>query len=98
MRLFRGEQRAVGEVMLVPTESVPGAPRWECLGYASFHANHDQPQLQAWFAPLEDDVADIAASGAVPPRLKELQHALVDLMDVLDPACERISGRWRERL
>ena len=37
MRLFRGEQRAVGELMLVPVPSPSGeVPRWECLGYAAF--------------------------------------------------------------
>jgi hypothetical protein len=34
-RIFRGEQRALGEVMLVPvTDPPPGVPRRECLGYA----------------------------------------------------------------
>lgn len=98
LRLFRGEQRAVGEVMLVPTDSARNTPRWECVGYAGFNERLADPAFRRWFTPLEDDVAEIAARGGVPPRVKELQHALVDLMDALDPGCERVARPWRERL
>ena len=42
LRLFRGEQRAIGEVMLVPTDSTTvRVPRWEYKGYARFIDEHD---------------------------------------------------------
>ena len=100
LRLFRGEQRAVGEVMLVPVDSpAGGVPRWECLGYASFVRAFEDPHFRAWFAPLEEGIREMAAAqGDFPPRIIELQHALVDLMDALDPECDRVPRDWRSRL
>ena len=45
LRLFRGEQRAVGELMLVPVPTPVGdVPRWECLGYAAFVEASSEPR------------------------------------------------------
>ena len=47
LRLFRGEQRAVGELMLVPVPTPTGdVPRWECLGYATFVDRLTGPQVR----------------------------------------------------
>lgn len=99
-RLFRGEQRAIGEVMLLPSESTSnGVPRWECRGYASFIAAHEQPDFVRWLKPLEDDTA---VMGYEPEkhvdRLVALQHSLLDLVDVLDPGGERVPLDDRQRL
>jgi hypothetical protein len=100
LRLFRGEQRAVGELMLVPVGSpAGGVPRWECLGYAAFVQAHEDPRFHGWFASLEEGIKEIAPlSDGFPPRISELQHALVDLMDAMDPECERVPRDWRTRL
>jgi hypothetical protein len=101
LRLFRGEQRAVGELMLVPTP-IPTSgdvPRWECLGYAAFVEALDDPRFHEWFAPLEEGINGIASlSKDFPLRITDLQHVLVDLMDALDPHCERVPRQWRARL
>jgi hypothetical protein len=99
-RLFRGEQRAIGEVMLsAATVAVPDAPRWECIGYAQFVANLDSEGMQRWFRRLQDDVALLAKDlEAHLERVVHLQRALVDLVDVLDPDSERVPSRLRQRL
>jgi hypothetical protein len=101
LRLFRGEQRAVGELMVVPVPMPTGdVPRWECMGYAAFSAAMRDPDFHAWFAPVADGVKDLAAveDGDFPQRLTELQHALIDLMDVLDRDRERVPARFRGRI
>jgi hypothetical protein len=35
-RVFRGRQRAIAEVMMVPTTGANEGPRSECIGYAAF--------------------------------------------------------------
>jgi hypothetical protein len=100
LRLFRGEQRAVGELMLVPVATpVGGVPRWECLGYAAFVDAFGDPKFSRWFCGLDAGISEIASlSESFPSRLRDLQHALVDLMDVLDPEAERVPREWRQRL
>lgn len=99
-RLFRGEQRALGEVMLVQAlEPGPHEPRWSCLGYSQFVASVDEPALDRWCRPIRDDIASFQASpehGAV--RLGEVQRGLVDILDILDPHAGRIPARLRRRV
>src|SRR5512144_1868197 len=47
-RIFRGEQRAIGEVMLTSTEA-PRGPRWECMGYAAFVRQRADEENDRWF-------------------------------------------------
>lgn len=97
-RLFRGEQRAMGEVMLVRSlDAQPGLPRWECRGYASFVADEDA-QLRRWFRPLENDVTLLAKEPARTERLVAVQNALLDLVDALDPDGDRVPLSQRQRL
>jgi hypothetical protein len=99
-RLFRGEQRALGEVMLVPTEaSTPGAPRWECIGYAPFvHALEDE-QMARWFRRLREDIGEFAENPANhDERLRLIQGRLMDIIDILDPDARRVPMRLRKRL
>jgi hypothetical protein len=100
LRLFRGEQRAIGEVMLVPTDSATvGVPRWECKGYARFIDEQDVDKLQRWFRPIENDVATLAKEPHKDhERLVKLQHELVDLIEILDPLAERVPPHQRQRL
>lgn len=100
MRIFRGEQRAIGEVMMAPTDpSVPGLPRWECKGYARFIEEHDVEGLQRWFRRIENDVIVLGKDpGAHSERLVKIQHGLLDLIDVLDPDADRVPMHHRERL
>lgn len=99
-RLFRGEQRALGEVMLVPAVAPPaGAPRFECLGYAPFVRALDDPQTGRWFERLRADIAllevDLAGHDA---RLRRIQRCLMDIIDVLDRDARRVPAPLRQRL
>ncbi|MCF3963043.1 hypothetical protein [Streptomyces fuscigenes] len=88
LRLFRAEQRAVGELMVHPD----GEPeRRRCLGFAEFCARLDGDEaFRGWFRRLLDDVDGLAAdTGPAVPRLGEIQRQLVLLLDLLDPRAER---------
>lgn len=88
LRLFRAQQRAIGELM-IHDSAEPGRRR--CLGYAEFCGRLDADEaFLRWFRPLLDDV-DRLAAGPAPalPRLREVQTKLVALLDILDPQAER---------
>jgi hypothetical protein len=60
-RIFRGEQRAVGELM-VDAAMPSGGSSSQCIGYAAFVAKLErEPSFARWFAKLEDDVRQLAA-------------------------------------
>jgi hypothetical protein len=82
LRLFRGEQRAVGELMIRPPD---GNGHLTCLGYADFTVRCRQEPLLPWFARLDADLTQIADIPYGCPRLVLLQRALVDLVDLMDP-------------
>lgn len=100
-RILNGEQRAIGEVMVVPLEDEDGrAPRLECRGYATFVVRHrDDPDFSVWFTRLAKDLDLLArAPGEHVGRPVALQHALVELIDFLDPDCERLPRADRQKL
>lgn len=99
-RLFRGEQRALGEAVLAPiTDPQPGAPRWECMGYAAFVAALEHEQVVRWFRGLKKDIAvttrDRRGHDA---RLRLIQRRLMDIVDVLDPDSIRVASHLRQRV
>jgi hypothetical protein len=75
--IWRGEQRAIGERMMVI-----GTDRVDCLGYADFVENR-QPEFLRWFERISNDLTAIVKEPNA--RLLEVQHALVDLIQQLDP-------------
>jgi hypothetical protein len=91
LRLFRIQQRAIGELMI--REGSRGA---ECIGYWDFLRESTNP------GPLQDLVEDVKTLVADPtmatPRLHALQHALVDLVDDLDPAGVRFPAERRSKV
>jgi hypothetical protein len=97
--IFRGRQRAIAELMMVPTNAVDG-PRTECMGYAAFDRRLDaDPEFAAWFARLSEDIDVVARStDAENIRLFHLQVRLIDLIDFLDPKAVRIPRDFRARL
>ncbi len=99
-RLFRGEQRALGEVMLVPAEAPrPGAPRWECLGYAPFVHALEDGQMARWFRRLREDIGEVSENPAYHhARLRLIQQRLMDIIDILDPDARRVPSQLRKRL
>ena len=84
-RIFRGEQRAIGENMMTYLPSEEGPYRRECIGYASFFEMQEKPGFARWFRKLRDDISELAKSDGDPERLVRLQNALIDLIAYLDP-------------
>ena len=96
LRLFRGQQRAIGEVMLAPRSGSGGL---ECLGIATFVRRVHDAELAPWFSRLRQDLAILTREPVVSSRrIEHIQGALVDLMDCLDPQGVRIPARRREKL
>ena len=81
--VWRGEQRAIGELMIDRDEGPV-----QCIGYAKF-LQRNEPSFQRWFTRLETDIAEVASGPN--RRITELQHALVDLIRELDPEALRYS-------
>jgi len=101
LQLMNGQQRAIGEIMTVPVDDPDeDAPRLETLGYTAFVVRRrDDPDFARWFERLADDIALLAREpDAGTRRIVGLQHALVDLMEFLDPDCERLPASERTKL
>jgi hypothetical protein len=83
-RLFAGEQRAIGELMIKRDN---GGCR--SIGFASFTTSRD-PAIDQWLNSVRDDIkatsSDVKKSRE---RLTMIQHSLIDLLDFLDPECIR---------
>jgi hypothetical protein len=92
-RVFAGEQRAIGELMLC--DAPDGLA---CLGYAAFLdqlAQKDEALLNA----LRTDLCAIAQDLATArPRLIAIQHALIDLLAFLDPGFVRFPEEKRTKV
>ena len=93
--IYRGEQRAIGELMALRPDTAGPATRAECIGYASFVAKLEEPGFARWFDRIGDAIEDLP--GHRPDRLVEVQRALIDLIDFLDPDRRSPTTR-RERL
>jgi len=94
LRVFRGEQRAIAEKMLVPAEpGLSGAPRWDAMGYARFIESRSDPAFDRWFAGMRRELTGLSA-GRISnvDRLVEAQRALIDVVDLLDPDHHRITS------
>jgi hypothetical protein len=94
--IFRGQQRAIGELMLCAVEGEANGRRHECIGYAKFVANQSQPAFAKWFQRLGDAVDQLP--DGKPTRLVDVQHSLIRLIDLLDPDCERYQSEFRKPL
>ncbi|MFI7421111.1 hypothetical protein [Nonomuraea sp. NPDC049684] len=95
-RLFRADQRAIGELMIAE-DSGPGN-RW-CRGYAEFTRKvRGDDEFRHWTQELFQHIEKAARSpdGAT-ERLLRLQHQLVELIDLLDPAQVRFPVSERTR-
>ncbi|MFF9839294.1 hypothetical protein [Streptomyces sp. NPDC013740] len=92
--LFRSDQRAIGELVLVDDKEAD-----RCIGYAEFCARlESDPKFAAWFSRLSDSVVKLATLPGRHPRLVDLQVALMVLIDYLDPERERFPQKRRFRL
>jgi hypothetical protein len=103
LRIFRGDQRAVGEVMLTTTDEPADriGPRWDCIGYAKFvqFLVDEAPSMSRWIQPLLHDLDTLAANyHAHQARLIAIQHYLVELINLIDPEGSRIPLNIREQI
>ncbi|MEO3807623.1 hypothetical protein ABGB17_01325 [Sphaerisporangium sp. B11E5] len=79
-----GQQRAIGELMLVEDDSMPERG-WRCLGVAEFCERlDDDPRFSHWFTPLERQIRDLAAGTEVDSRrMRDLITRLDELIGLL---------------
>jgi hypothetical protein len=98
-RLFRGEQRAIGELMMTLFGD-PESARFEPLGYVTFCEKLDNnPAFLKWFRRLRhDDVDTIADDHSKQDRLNTLQNRLIDLINFLDPEGASLPSEHRQKL
>ncbi len=105
LRISRGYQRAIGTLMIT---TPMGASRHYTVSYGDFHARLDQePSFRYWFEEIERDIASLCKGqpwvGESPfplnrwTRVLLLQQLLIELMDLLDPDCNRIPLSDRRR-
>ena len=98
-RLFRAEQRAIGEIMLMSPQNGDGTPRLLCVGYASFKKRLTDPDFGRWFEKLRADLALLSAEAdAHLERAVQLHNALIDVLDLLDPEYKRFARERRTHL
>lgn len=84
-RLFRGEQRAIGELMISEDGDGQG-----CIGYAEFCRRLATDQdFCAWFSSLDESIQVLGDEFYVEQRLIEIQHTLIKLIEFLDEGGER---------
>ena len=97
-RLYRDEQRALGEIMLEPVDGE--VRRYQCIGYAAFVGRLEgDPGFARWFDRLGTEVGELAspAPGYL-DRPVALQRALVDVIEALDPKGIRLPKDYVKRL
>ena len=93
LRVFGGEQHAIGERMIWEGPRGP-----QCMGYASFvdYLNGSPDPL---ICALKADVELLGTRLAeAMPRLTELQHSLIDLVAFLDPGAVRFPQKNRTKI
>ena len=97
-RLFNGQQRAIGEIMIKSDGGNDDRPETE--GYAGFLARQREPEFDRWFVDLRADIDALATDPGAghEVRLVAVQQALVGLIDLLDPDQVRIQSSERRRL
>jgi hypothetical protein len=96
-QVFWGVQRAMGELSITERGS-ESSRRSDCLGYAEFLKRLTEPEFGRWFESLRGDISrtsemldpELLDRKEIPERVVAIQHALIDLVDFLDPKQARI--------
>ena len=91
LRLFAGEQRALGEELIISDGSVS-----RCIGYGAFLKRC--PEETGLMVLLRAEIASLETTlPRATPRLKAVQNALIDLLEQLDPDCIRFPSHRRHK-
>lgn len=92
LRIFRGEQRAIGEIMI--NQNIQN----RCIGYATFVEKLQDYKFNKWFIKIKKDL-DTLANELDNHRtfLIVLQNSLIDLINYLDPQCKRYPKKYRTK-
>lgn len=99
LRIFRGEQRAIGEVTTQLVNNPADGRRHESIGFADFVARRGTEDFDRWFSKLEGDMRLLATEPSVHlARVSLLQNGLIDVLEIFDPDCRRFPAERRERL
>jgi hypothetical protein len=93
LRIFAGEQRAVGEALIQTT-----ARGQECMGYGVFLKTFDKGVNPLIDLLRADVMALDSGLGQATERLERLQHALIDLLKMLDPEYLRFPENRRSKV
>lgn len=97
LRLFRLEQRAIGELM-IESLTIGEQERLRCLGPATFSQRLTQSEFAVWLNPIENNLEELVRGGpGCLARAALLQNWLLDLVEFLDPDVVRVPGS-RNRL
>lgn len=92
-RVFRADQRAIGELMVVE-RTIGGQQRSDSLGYGDFvRRMESDPAFARWFADLDASVGRLVRGGPLGTRLVRIQRELIDLLDFIDPDAIRFPDR-----
>lgn len=105
LRISRGFQRAIGTMMILTDF---GAPRHYTISYGQFYERLESDVgFKDWFNDISEDISFLANSSlweGEPPfpvnrwtRVLLLQQLLVELIDLLDPDCIRITVNDRRK-
>ena len=100
LRLFNGQQRAIGELMMTPRKREEGVANYECIGYATFSRKlYEDEHFAAWFSDARYDLKCLVQERErYYERLIILQNRLIDLINFLDPDKVRISTDERQKI
>lgn len=97
-QIYNGEQRAIGEIMTV-TRSGDEISKYDCIGYATFVKNMDDPEFSNWFKKLRKDIDMMATRQEISiARLARIHSKLIDLIDFLDPQHTIVPSKYRTRI
>ena len=92
-RIFAGEQRAIGEALIV------GEPGYTtCMGYGAFLQAFPEGANRFIVSLRAEVMALNGGLGGAEIRLTRLQHTLIDILDVMDPDGHRFDMAIRSRL
>ena len=93
LRVFGGEQHAIGERMIWEGPRGP-----QCMGFASF-LDYVKGSPDPLICALEADIESLGARlEEAMPRLTALQHSLIDLVVFLEPGAVRFPQKNRTKI